>query len=914
MSYTPYLIANYATGIDVRLQPWLSPDDAQEELFDGFVFRGIMSKRPGYKYYATGEVGNAPYVESRVVNTLTNDRLTNSSQVQILGNGTMGPYAFQTFNADLRRGSISITASPSGAAQTVTDAGGTGVLSGQGTGSINYTTGVGTVTFTNNVVGGDPIVLTYSYYPDEPVMGVMNYVAVDNTKKMIIGTTKRLNIYNATTNQLDYLGSDLTITGITIGAPGVITTSAAVNLSVGDTVYFYGIRGTVQLNNTEHVVIAVAGNTFSIVSTTGYTAYVAGGFAQHVYTGTKLNFWSWLNYKDKNGNPRLIFTNNKDQVQYYQPANAPDPLVGNYVNYPNAATPDFLMYQDGGTTPVTVLTALQAFEYKDRLQFQRTTEEGVIKPQRLRISGTGVNSDNFTLTAIAPSTVAGIGAGTIDIPDGNWISGSASNRDDLVLMTEGSTWIEQYTGNDTVPIAIKRIDESRGSHAPFGVITYLNRTTAPSKRGLIISDGYRVERADEVIPDFSFDSIDPSAFALCFVGIVDEDRDHYLLYPTPGQTDAVSNRILTTNYEEDNYAIYRLPLSCMGVFEVSKNITWNDLLKYNNWTELADAYNTWNDFSFAKAAPIAIGGGHHGEVWQMNVNESEDNPVKIRAITNPGGGILQVTTDWNNYQDGTSNESDLEADFIFFSGILGMVELNNKQYPIKQIIDKYTFTIEVPSQTTFSTYMANTGTAIRVIPFTALFKKFNPYVEMDKKVRCGWIYFYISVSGTNLTRSIELAGITNANPAVVTTVMQHGLTTGNQVSFFGVGGMTEINNVAAYITVLTPTSFSLTSVDSTAFGVYTPGGYAAVAENAVLQVEITTDDRNNPVRIENLSPIPLRANCSNLVLQDDGKKWYKMYVNQVGKFIQFRISNQQAGAVINVHATMLGFQPLGRLI
>ena len=76
MTYNPYLIANYATGVDTRLQPWLIPDDAQEQLFDGYVYRGTMSKREGYNYFATGERGGAPYRESRIVHTLTNVAMT----------------------------------------------------------------------------------------------------------------------------------------------------------------------------------------------------------------------------------------------------------------------------------------------------------------------------------------------------------------------------------------------------------------------------------------------------------------------------------------------------------------------------------------------------------------------------------------------------------------------------------------------------------------------------------------------------------------------------------------------------------------------------------------------------------------------------------------------------------------------
>src|SRR5690606_38231442 len=119
-----------------------------------------------------------------------------------------------------------------------------------------------------------------------------------------------------------------------------------------------------------------------------------------------------------------------------------------------------------------------------------------------------------------------------------------------------------YTGNDTTPFVLDRIDYSRGSDATFSVITYLNRTSAASKRGLIISDGYRVERQDEKIPDFSYNEIDGENFDLCFAGSVDADRDHYLIYPPSGSN--TSKRILVTNYDEDNYTIYRLPLSCMG--------------------------------------------------------------------------------------------------------------------------------------------------------------------------------------------------------------------------------------------------------------------------------------------------------------------------------------------------------------
>src|SRR5690606_26847103 len=104
------------------------------------------------------------------------------------------------------------------------------------------------------------------------------------------------------------------------------------------------------------------------------------------------------------------------------------------------------------------------------------------------------------------------------IPDETFIQAPDFNRDDLIVFTNSSTWVVRFTGSDVVPFSLDRIDESRGSQAPYGTITYLNRTSAASPRGLIISDGYSVIRSDDKIPQFSFNNIDQSRFFQCFAG------------------------------------------------------------------------------------------------------------------------------------------------------------------------------------------------------------------------------------------------------------------------------------------------------------------------------------------------------------------------------------------------------------
>ncbi len=539
--------------------------------------------------------------------------------------------------------------------------------------------------------------------------------------------------------------------------------------------------------------------------------------AAGTYLGTNKDFWSWVNYASSTSAPRLLFANGVigDVIQVYDGS-----TIANYA-------PTF--------TPGT-LNARQIFEYKDRLVLFRTVEANVLFPRRIRISGTGANTDNFDSTAT--------GAGFIDVPDNTHIFGAAFNRDDLLFFTESSTWVLKYTGNDVVPFNLQRIDGTRGSGASFSVISYLNTTMAASPRGLISCDGYQVDRMDDNIPDFSFNSISGADFEHCFAGFIDEDRDVYTLYPSSGTIKPPlvpadgSDRILVSNFEEDNYAVYRIPLSCMGNFQSAFTLLWSDLTAANgfaNWDEFAVKIGNWNAFGYTKGVPVAIGGGHKGEVWKLNNTESEDNPQMIRNITVIDDETIRVTTDWTNYEIG---------DFVAFQEVEGMVEINKKQGEIiRPIVTNYT-TFDVSfgqSHGGFSAYTSG-GSVSRVIPFECISKKLNPWIDSDKKLRCGWIYFYVSVSETNLTDWDE----------------------------------------------------------------------AATPVPALLRVDVITNNNEDP---DFSNPQFTRlVDCSAINNEKGDKKWVKIWINQVGQFLQFKLSNQQSGAEIKVHAMMPGFQPVGKLI
>lgn len=94
----------------------------------------------------------------------------------------------------------------------------------------------------------------------------------------------------------------------------------------------------------------------------------------------------------------------------------------------------------------------------------------------------------------------------------------------------------------------------------------------------------------------------------------------------------------------------------------------------------------------------------------------------------------------------------------------------------------------------------------------------------------------------NYTQSGGISGITQANPAVVTST-SHGLATGAEIAITGVVGMTEVNGNTYRITTIDGDTFRLEGTDSTGFTAYTSGGTWAV-DGDLLKYKVTANNRD----------------------------------------------------------------------
>jgi hypothetical protein len=94
----------------------------------------------------------------------------------------------------------------------------------------------------------------------------------------------------------------------------------------------------------------------------------------------------------------------------------------------------------------------------------------------------------------------------------------------------------------------------------------------------------------------------------------------------------------------------------------------------------------------------------------------------------------------------------------------------------------------------------------------------------------------------NYTQSGGISGITQANPAVVTST-SHGLATGAEIEITGVVGMTEVNGNTYRITTIDGDAFRLESTDSTGFTAYSSGGTWTV-NGGLLKYKVTANNRD----------------------------------------------------------------------
>lgn len=207
-------ITNFKTGIDVSLDPILSPIDSFINLRNGFVYRGVLRSRAGFRHFADGASSSTRLV-SRVSNEITNESVDTGDGVT--------DYTFSLANTQIERSTITINAPVELLTVTLTYDPTDGTTNatgntGGGTNSINYQTGAVSVSFSGVIGGGNAINATYNYHPDLAIMGIHEYVRTSAVRDLVVLDEDFPYIYDRTNDDFDrisFAGSATDFTGLT---------------------------------------------------------------------------------------------------------------------------------------------------------------------------------------------------------------------------------------------------------------------------------------------------------------------------------------------------------------------------------------------------------------------------------------------------------------------------------------------------------------------------------------------------------------------------------------------------------------------------------------------------------------------------------------------------------------------------
>lgn len=622
--YQPFPITEFKTGQFNYLEPWVRPQDAFDPLTNGFIYRGSLNKRSGYK-----EFGRLAY-------------RNNGIQIAVGNGGQNYNGILATF--PIRAGSFTAT----DGVESFTD-NGAGVLTGSagGTGTIVYSTGVWTLHFNVGVIAAVVIRASYTFIPTQtttpaalalPIMGLKQWANESNGSVLLVGCdTRRASVFNTSTQVFDPLysvseqigkgGAGAGPFAYNAGFGGIAPYSFILTSSVGPIVaHDDGIGNLVGAGVAAGTINYTTG-AYSIT----FAAPNAGLFtltynlAGDYFTGDNTNFFNSTNWMGF-----LYLTNNKDKITLF--------------NGTTLSRPPFSIDQADYTGYVNNIGfCLDVDVYKNRLLVQRPSivNAGALNglaPQSIRWSA--INVPNNLV-----ADVTGNG-GELSAPTDDFMQSSEFLRDALVVLFQNSTWTFRFTNSDFNPFRWDKINNSKSTNAPYGTIDYDQRVTSMGSKGLCATDGVNVQRYDVGIID-QFIDISSKFFGQCFGTRFDTINQSWMLYPSEENSTNKSDKILIYNFLENTWAVYNLALSCLGLYLITTDVNWNYFAPGGsnplNWDQ---AQFAWNSYLDNDLEPTLLGGGHTGVVYEMNFGATDNDTSTTTGTAIP----FSITSNrWNPF-------------------------------------------------------------------------------------------------------------------------------------------------------------------------------------------------------------------------------------------------------------------------
>jgi hypothetical protein len=584
--YQIFDILDLKTGKYTRRDPWLSPKDAFETMLDCSIKRGVFEKRRGY-----APLGQMVYiVTSTGVGTLQTDPITgifnhlsgNTQNLLIGDSERLNKIVIQN-TTGLTVEAITIANAGSRINIEITAHGLSDDAVIQLSGTTNYN-GV----YQIERIDADNFEVPKAYVSDEAA-----------------GTVDELKFTDITRNGIRYIGKtgqnyspspgDI-VEGGTSGATGIVKalivdSGSIANDDARGTIIFEneGVTGTFQDNEE--------------LQESGTPANIAGqsqgANADIVFSGDNTNYYWAENWNDK-----TYITNNSDPIHKYDGSDL------------SRLTIDIDV--EGGPDN-DINSALIIILFKNRLILFRTNEKGTDKPQRGRWCSIN-NPEKWPANNFK------------DAPTEDFIVSADLLDDELYVKFERSIWRFAWTGDSSNPFEWQRISDTDGTGAQMASVTRRHIQYTLGQTEVLAMNGRDVTEIDQKIPDFMLDWVlDSLPYSW---GIdVEEERQAWFSYTSVAASanadgNIYPDRALIFNYEDFNFASYRLPIHSLGQSFLESDVTWQQDIAWEDYDDPWNAKNTQSGF------PVTLMGSQDGFVYQLNTTGSDDgSDISFEALS-----------------------------------------------------------------------------------------------------------------------------------------------------------------------------------------------------------------------------------------------------------------------------------------
>ena len=444
--------------------------------------------------------------------------------------------------------------------------------------------------------------------PGNAIMGIYNFYK-ETIEKLLIMDTRRVNKYNTATKLCD----DLTTLNVRFksGQTEILAGDVITGATSGDTAIIVAVvldkgtwagsdaSGTLILSSAAEGDFEEDGENITVHGST--VAALTESCSYEEFTGDDADFFWFENWKGVG-----YFTNNQDQIRKYN---------GSYVTKFNID----LDVEGGPDNDVN--TCLMIFQMEGRIILLRTTERGIAHYQRLRWAEIG--STNFKDSKNS------------DAPRDDWIMGADFIGGELIVCFERGVMKIVYTGDPDTPFKWEKVDAVEGCYATMSLAAFSDEILFVGPTRFLSCDGREVIGIDEKIPDLML-SFRQAAVNYCYALVIEELRQSLTSYASASSEKP--DKALVHNYDENNFAIFNLPIHVMGYSSLLATPSTDDMVGIS----LDDLDYSLDDKELQAGYPTTLMGCRDGKIYKMNDGGSDDGEtIEMRAV----GGR------WNPYSE-----------------------------------------------------------------------------------------------------------------------------------------------------------------------------------------------------------------------------------------------------------------------